>query len=154
MHFRCRIDSVQSTAANCASGEATPMSKAEAVPRETAEVKISAGRKPGAVSMRPSTSFSAVGSTCKTKSRTASRTSLCPRVLSPGAQHKACAPSGRSGRWPRARQSSGPVANPAPRRSRTAATYASGSSALSRSASRAHSQPDDTDSSHNSEYAT
>ena len=90
LRLRTRMLSVQSAPACADSTAAMPTSKAEACPGDTAEVKTSAGRKPGAVSSSPSTYLSAVASARRVKSSKQSRTSLWPRVLSPGAQHVVC----------------------------------------------------------------
>ena len=68
------------------------MSSAEEREGATAIVRMSAGRKPGAVSRSPSTSRSAVVSAIRVTANSSSRILLWPRVPSPGAQQRACEP--------------------------------------------------------------
>ena len=141
--------SLQSSPAWSAWGAATPMSSAEERDGTTAVVRISVGRKPGAVPTNPRTSRSAVVSAIYVTWKTSSRISLCPRVPSPGAQHNACDPLMSNIRLHNL-QRIGWQVDLAPNRSRAAAIKVCESSVRRERGSTVHSNFDETVSSRRS----
>ena len=114
------------------------MSSAASRPN-AAVVSTSAGRRLGASATSPATSDRAAPSESDASARSSSRSRLCPRVDSPGAQHMACAPSTpRSA--PHREQAPQATKTGAPTRKRTATRNSSGKSAV-RPPPSSHSHP-------------